>query len=234
MSIPASSSSDDEAAAKFLANLPGKPITDPIFLRFTGGRRKKTWIKNCVSVGLAGGFIEPLESTSIYLTQQAITALAGALPDARFRAGRRSTSSTGSWTWNIERVRDFVTLHYHATERDDTPMWNYVRTMPIPDTLELRDATLQGARPRREVQGGHVPRAELARRLCRPARHPEALRPARGRRRCRQASPGDEPREGADRAGGGDDADASILPGRPRAAITAGDVVRTRLQENGA
>jgi tryptophan halogenase len=126
--------SEDEAASKFLANLPGEPITDPIFLRFTGGRRKRTWIKNCVSVGLAGGFIEPLESTSIYLTQQAITALVELFPTRDFEpAGIEELNRVMDTEYR--RVLDFVTLHYHATERDDTPMWRYVRTMPIPDTL---------------------------------------------------------------------------------------------------
>lgn len=126
--------SDDEAASQFLASLPGKLMGDPLFLRFTGGRRKKSWIKNCVSVGLAGGFIEPLESTSIYLTQQAITALLDMFPDRDFDpAGIEEFNRTMNLEY--ERVLDFVTLHYHATERDDSPMWNYVRTMPIRDSL---------------------------------------------------------------------------------------------------
>lgn len=129
--------SDDEAAARFLGNLPGKPISDPIFLRFTGGLRKTSWIGNCVSIGLACGFIEPLESTSIYLTQQGITALLELFPDRHF-------DPVGIAEFNrimnleYERVRDFVALHYHATERDDAPMWNYVRNMPIPDSLAYK------------------------------------------------------------------------------------------------
>ncbi len=129
--------SDDEAAAKFLTNLPGRPISDPIFLRFTGGLRKTSWIGNCVSIGLACGFIEPLESTSIYLTQQGITALLELFPDRDFDpAGIAEFNRIMNLEY--ERVRDFVALHYHATERDDTPMWNYVRTMPIPDSLAYK------------------------------------------------------------------------------------------------
>lgn len=129
--------SEDEAASRFLANLPGKPISDPIFLRFTGGLRKTSWIRNCVSVGLACGFIEPLESTSIYLTQQGITALLELFPDRDFDPAGIAEFNR---IMNIEyeRVRDFVALHYHATERDDTPMWNYVRNMPIPDSLAYK------------------------------------------------------------------------------------------------
>ncbi len=129
--------SDDEAASRFLGNLPGKPISDPIFLRFTGGRRKKTWIRNCVSVGLAGGFIEPLESTSLYLTQQAITALIENFPTEDFEAANIDEVNR-VMELEYERVRDFIALHYHATERDDTPLWNYVRNMPIPETLAYR------------------------------------------------------------------------------------------------
>ena len=129
--------SDDEAAARFLGNLPGKPISDPIFLRFTGGLRKTSWIKNCVSIGLACGFIEPLESTSIYLTQQGITAMLELFPDRDFdQAGIDEFNRIMNVEY--ERVRDFVALHYHATERDDTPMWNYVRNMEIPDTLAYK------------------------------------------------------------------------------------------------
>jgi len=129
--------SEDEAAHRFLSNLPGEPISDPIFLRFTGGLRNKSWIKNCVSVGLACGFIEPLESTSIYLTQQGITALMELFPDKDFDpAGIAEFNRIMDLEY--ERVRDFVILHYHATERTDTEMWNYVRTMPIPDTLAYK------------------------------------------------------------------------------------------------
>jgi tryptophan halogenase len=129
--------SDDEAAARFLGNLPGRPISDPIFLRFTGGLRKSCWIRNCVSMGLACGFIEPLESTSIYLTQQGITALLELFPDRDFdQAGIDEFNRIMNLEY--ERVRDFVALHYHATERDDTPMWNYVRTMEIPESLAYK------------------------------------------------------------------------------------------------
>jgi tryptophan halogenase len=132
---------DDEVAAKLLSRLDGKALADPRFLRFTAGRRRKTWNRNCVAIGLSGGFLEPLESTSIYLIQIAITTLIDYLTDtnaaASARYDPRTVDAFNRWIeMEYDRVRDFLILHYHATQRDDAPIWNYCRTMEIPDSLK--------------------------------------------------------------------------------------------------
>jgi len=126
--------SDEAAETSLIDNLEGKMLSQPRRLRFTTGKRRKLWHKNCVAIGLSGGFLEPLESTSIYLIQEGITKLIELFPREKdTQIDRREYNRL--MDLEFERVRDFLILHYHATERDDTPFWTHMRTLKVPDSL---------------------------------------------------------------------------------------------------
>ena len=127
--------SDDQAAADLVAAVEGEAMADPRQLKFRAGRRSQSWVGNVVSIGLASGFLEPLESTSIYLAQGAITQLIDLFPVGR-ATDRDRAEFNHMVDLEYDRIRDFLILHYHATTRNDSPFWDHVRTMTIPDSLQ--------------------------------------------------------------------------------------------------
>jgi tryptophan halogenase len=126
--------SDDAAADTLMAGLDTKPLGDPRPIRFTTGRRETFWAHNCAAIGLSSGFLEPLESTSIHLIQSHINRLVqlfprgGDLSAMRDEYNRRCSAE-------FVQIRDFLILHYHRTDREDSEFWRYCKNMDVPDSL---------------------------------------------------------------------------------------------------
>ena len=129
--------SDDEAKQLLVKNLEGKLLNEPRVIKFTTGTRKQHWTKNCVAIGLSSGFLEPLESTSIHLIQKSITRFIQLFPYDGIKQSEvdefnRQTSE------EVQNIRDFIILHYHVTDREDTPFWRYCKNMNVPESLTHR------------------------------------------------------------------------------------------------
>ncbi|MES2442121.1 MAG: tryptophan halogenase family protein [Pseudomonadota bacterium] len=183
--------SDDEAASLLLSRLDGTAQADPRPLRFKACKRLKAWNRNVIAMGLASGFLEPLESTSIYLVQMAVAFLLTLLPDSPEIDPALADEYNRVMDVEYDRIRDFLILHYRATERDDAEIWRYCRAMAIPDSLsdkierfrhrghirEYRDGLFgppswqavfigQGVEPETaDAMAGLMPEAQLAERL---------------------------------------------------------------------
>jgi len=129
--------SDDEAKNLLMGEIEGETLIEPRLIRYRTGRRRKTWDRNVVALGLASGFVEPLESTSIHLIMVGVTRLMklfpfGGVSQAAIDHYNRQADD------ELEKIRDFIILHYKATERADSPFWDRVREMEVPDSLAQR------------------------------------------------------------------------------------------------
>jgi tryptophan halogenase len=125
---------EDAAREVLLANLEGDVLAEPRTIRFETGRRKSSWSHNVVALGLSAGFVEPLESTSIHLIQNGIQRLLALFPDKPISPLERDEYNGGMGEL-YDDLRDFVILHYKATQRDDSELWRYVSSMEVPESL---------------------------------------------------------------------------------------------------
>lgn len=129
--------SDDEALSLLQNNVKGKAITEPKIINFTTGKRERVWYKNCLAVGLSAGFLEPLESTSIYLIMKSMLNFVQSIPDKNLH---EETINEYNRLMDIEYdcIRDFIVLHYCTTKRTDSDFWKMWQHLPIPDSLQTK------------------------------------------------------------------------------------------------
>ena len=127
----------DAALDRLRGTIEGRPLTEPNRIRFATGARRRQWHRNCVAVGLSGGFMEPLESTSIHLIQRAILRLLRLFP-ANGISERDVAEFNDQQHTDMLQIRDFLILHYKATDRRDSAFWRQAAAMPIPESLEQK------------------------------------------------------------------------------------------------
>ena len=136
--------SKEDALHDLLANLEAEPLAEPRYLSFVPGMRQEQWKNNCVGIGLSAGFLEPLESTSIYLIQYGIQKLIEYFPVSKdFSLAQKEFNL--QLTKEFVRIRDFIIMHYAENQRDDSQFWQDCRNMSLPDGLAYRQAIFRGA-----------------------------------------------------------------------------------------
>lgn len=143
--------SDEKAIDTLLNNVSGKLLNEPRIIPFITGKRKKIWHNNCLALGLAGGFLEPLESTAIHLVYKTLVHFIKHFPDSDFEAFNEQAFNQKIDT-DFEEVRDFIILHYSTSGRDDSDFWRWCQNMPVPESL---DAKLNLFRKRGQIE--HTP-----------------------------------------------------------------------------
>jgi tryptophan halogenase len=129
--------SKEDALERLLGNIEGRTIVQPNFIRFTTGARRKQWHRNCVAVGLSGGFMEPLESTSIHLIQRAVLRLIRMMPQGRI-SERDVAEFNDQQFADVLQIRDFLILHYKVTDRRDSAFWRRCASMEVPESLQQK------------------------------------------------------------------------------------------------
>ncbi|MFT5756202.1 MAG: tryptophan halogenase [Alteromonadaceae bacterium] len=127
--------SDDKAVDTLLKSVSGKMLNEPRIIAFVTGKRKKIWHKNCLALGLAGGFLEPLESTAIHLVYKTLVRFIENFPDNDFDPDTEQTFNQ-KINADYKEIRDFIILHYCTSSRDDTDFWRWCQNMPVPESLE--------------------------------------------------------------------------------------------------
>lgn len=143
--------SDDQAINTLLQVVEGKLLNEPRVIPFVTGRRKKIWHNNCLALGLASGFLEPLESTAIHLVYKALSRFISHFPDRDFNPGVEQKFNE-KINLDYQEIRDFIILHYCTTGRKDTAFWRWCQTMPLPDSLAEK---LESFRERGQID--HLP-----------------------------------------------------------------------------